>query len=240
MDSFKAADLIRSTLGLDLSTPPFAIVTFALMSGPGPKQGQMGAYIHMTSGHLVAPLGFHTPIPMGEGVNPTIVASAGSNQGGAAALGSQGTQLISSASSAAGVILSPSAGLPFGATFFVYNTSATAAKIYPEVGGMLNFLATNASQTVPASTGVRARVISPTQTQLGSTVQSGTTLAVQSSSGLFAGQSVTGAGVASGATISSLPSAQAVIVSATCTLTGSGVALTFGGAFVTDQLGARG
>lgn len=84
-------------------------------------------------------------------VTATPVAAAGSAYGDAAPLGTSNVAFITSASAATGVRLPTGAA---GDIMFVINNSATAAKLYPAVGGSLNGLAINAAVVIPASKGL--------------------------------------------------------------------------------------
>lgn len=68
MNVEKYADLARVTLGLDVFAPAFAVVTFAMIAGPGGAQrGVLGAYIDPATGGLVAPLGILSKGTLGIG-----------------------------------------------------------------------------------------------------------------------------------------------------------------------------
>jgi len=85
-------------------------------------------------------------------ITPTPVAATGSIAGDAAALATTNTTYITCDSSAKGVKLPNGSA---GDIMEVINNSATAAKLYPATGGVLNGQAANAAVVIPASKGVR-------------------------------------------------------------------------------------
>jgi len=81
----------------------------------------------------------------------TPVAAAGTDAATAAVLGSGNIMAISSDGAGKGVkLLSVSSGT----SKRLYNTTATAAILYPATGGTINGLAANAGVVIPASTGL--------------------------------------------------------------------------------------
>jgi hypothetical protein len=80
----------------------------------------------------------------------TGVAAAGSTQGTATAIVSNIT-VLTSVPASSGVVLP--AGVTPGVRFVVLNNTATAATVYPPVGGTLNGGSANAGITVAAASG---------------------------------------------------------------------------------------
>jgi len=85
-------------------------------------------------------------------VTATPVAAAGSDSATAAALGTTNTTFITCDSATKGVRLPAGSA---GDIMEVINNDATAAKLYPASGGILNGLAADAAVVIPASKGVR-------------------------------------------------------------------------------------
>lgn len=231
--------IVQGTVVFDYSTPAIWQRTSLL------DNSAFNLIASANGGTLTAPvLAGATTVTgtLAQPVNPTVVAAAGTTQGTAAALGTQAYQMVSSGTSAAGWQLTPSAGLAIGSgvTQTLYNTTAVAGKLYPDTGGSIDLGNANASQNVPASTGVRASLFAVNQVQTSNTATSSSTLTIASTTGLIIGQSVTGTGIPANTTISTISSGTVVLISATTTAGASGTTLTFGSAWLVEQLNTLG